>query len=92
MERLLSRFMIGDRLFFFATSEFLSLSGGQFGIGAFLVLAHFRFAFSLNAAGFFCFFRARRMLTGEPFNPTFFGTAGIISEPNRAAHRSSKRL
>jgi len=27
MELLLSRFMIGDRLFCFATSEFLSISG-----------------------------------------------------------------
>jgi hypothetical protein len=31
-------------------------------------------------------------LTGEPFNPTFFGTDGITSEPNRAAHRCSNRL
>jgi len=46
MERLLSRFMIGDRLFCFATSELLSLSGRETGISAFLVLAHFRFAFS----------------------------------------------
>jgi hypothetical protein len=29
------------------------------------------------------------MLTGEPFNPTSFGVAGIASEPNRAAHRCS---
>ena len=46
MERLLSRFMIGDRLFCFATSELLSLSGRETGISAFLVLAHFRFAFT----------------------------------------------
>jgi hypothetical protein len=44
MERLLSRIMIGDRLFRFATSELLSLSGRETGISAFLVLAHFRFA------------------------------------------------
>jgi hypothetical protein len=41
---------------------------------------------------FFGFCRAQRMLTGEPFNPIFFGTAGIASDPNRAAHRRSKRL
>jgi hypothetical protein len=42
--------------------------------------------------GFFLgFCRARRALTGERFNPTFFGTAGITSEPNRA-HRCSRRL
>ena len=41
---------------------------------------------------FFRFCRARRMLTGDPFNPTFFGAAGITSEPKRAAHRCSKRL
>jgi hypothetical protein len=41
---------------------------------------------------FFGFCRARRMLTGGPFNPTFFGAAGIASEPKRAAHRYSKRL
>jgi hypothetical protein len=53
MERLLSRFMIGDRLFCFATSELPSLSGRETGISAFLVVAHFRFAFtrlpSMNA-------------------------------------------
>jgi hypothetical protein len=37
MERLLSRFMIGDRLFCFATSELLSLSGRQTRISAFLI-------------------------------------------------------
>jgi hypothetical protein len=36
--------------------------------------------------------RARRDVDGELFNPTFFGVASIIGEPNRAAHRSSKRL
>jgi hypothetical protein len=41
---------------------------------------------------FLGFRRARCMLTGEPFNPTFFSTAGIASEPSRAAHRCSKRL
>ncbi len=41
---------------------------------------------------FFGFCRARGMLTGEPFNRAFFGAAGITSEPNRAAHRCSKRL
>ena len=46
MERLLSRFMIGDRLFCFATSELPSLSARETGISAFLVLAHFRFAFT----------------------------------------------
>jgi hypothetical protein len=46
MERLLSRFMIGDRLSWFATSELLSRSGRETRISAFLVLAHFRFAFS----------------------------------------------
>jgi hypothetical protein len=46
-----------------------------------------------NPAGFPLAFAARgAMLTGEPFNPTFFGTDGITSEPNRVAHRSSKRL
>ena len=38
---------------------------------------------SHSAGGFFfgsC--RAQRMLTGEPFNPTFFGTARITSEPS----------
>jgi hypothetical protein len=39
MERLLSRFMIGDRLFCFATSELPSLSGRETGISAFLVVA-----------------------------------------------------
>jgi hypothetical protein len=47
----------------------------------------------LNPAGFPLAFAARgAMLTGEPFNPTSFGTDGITSEPNRAAHRFSKRL
>ena len=46
MERLLSRFMIGDRLFCFATSELLSLSGRETGITALLVVDHFPFAFS----------------------------------------------
>src|SRR5258708_38192649 len=46
MERLLSRFMIGDGLFCFATSELLSLSGRETGISALLVVDHFPFAFS----------------------------------------------
>jgi hypothetical protein len=37
----------------------------------------------LNPAGFSLAFAARgAMLTGEPFNPTFFRTDGITSEPN----------
>jgi len=44
----------------------------------------------VHAGGFFFgFCRARRNVDGEPFNPTFFGTAGITSELNRAAHRGS---
>jgi hypothetical protein len=44
-----------------------------------------------NPAGFSLAFATRRAtLTGEPFDP-FFDTSGI-SEPNRAAHRCSKRL
>src|SRR5882672_5552987 len=47
----------------------------------------FPFAFSLNPAGFSLAFAA-----GQTFNPTFFfGTAGITSEPKRAAHRCSQR-
>jgi hypothetical protein len=34
----------------------------------------------------------RRNVDDGPFNPTFFGAAGITGEPNRAAHRSSKRF
>ena len=42
--------------------------------------------------GFSLVFATRRaMLTGEPFDPTFFDTS-VISEPNRTAHRCSKRL
>jgi hypothetical protein len=65
-----------------------SLSGRQAWIVAFLVVDHLPFAFSFNPADF----SARRMLTGEPFNPMCFATAGIASEPNRAPHRCSKRL
>jgi len=37
----------------------------------------------LNPAGFSLALAARgATLTGEPFNPTFFGTDGITSEPN----------
>jgi len=38
---------------------------------------------ALNPTGFsLAFCRARGMLTGAPFNPTVFGTAGTTSEPN----------
>jgi hypothetical protein len=37
----------------------------------------------LNPAGFSLALAARGgTLTGEPFNPTFFGADGITSEPN----------
>ena len=37
----------------------------------------------LNPAGFSLALAARgATLTGEPFNPTFFGADGITSEPN----------
>ena len=53
----------------------------------FLVVGHFP-----QPGGFFlCFFRAGRLLTGEVFNPKFFGTAGITSDPNRATRRRSTR-
>jgi hypothetical protein len=75
-----------------AGSEFLSLGGRQTEISALLVVVHFPVAFSRQPGKlFFCFFRARRMLTGEAFNPTFFGTLGTPSDPNRVAHRCSKR-
>jgi hypothetical protein len=41
------------------------------------------FACRLKPAGFCLAFAARgAMLTGEPFNRTIFGTAGIAGEPN----------
>jgi hypothetical protein len=88
--------MVGNRLLRLAGSEFLSLNCRQTKISAFLVVSCRR-SFSLRLQAqpggfFFCFFGARRMLTGEPFNPTFFGKGGITSEPNRVAHRCSKRL
>ena len=46
MKRLLCHFVISDRLFCFATSEFLPLSGRETGISAFFVLGHFIFALS----------------------------------------------
>jgi hypothetical protein len=63
----------------------------QTGIGTFLVVADFPSP-SASTQVFFGLCRARRMLVSEPFNPTFFGRAGINSEPNRAAHRCSKRF
>jgi hypothetical protein len=84
-----SRFMVGDCLLRFVPPKSFSLSSRQTGIGAFL--AHFPSP-SASTQVFFGLCRARRMLVSEPFNPTFFGRAGINSEPNRAAHRRSKRL
>ena len=49
-----------------------------------------RGARDLTSAGFSLALGERRA-TGEPFNPMYFGTAGIANEPNLAAHRSSKR-
>ena len=47
----------------------------------------------VESAGFSLAFAARgATLTGEPFNPTFVGTDGIASEPNRSAHRCSNFL
>jgi hypothetical protein len=85
MERLLSRFMIGYRLFCFATSELLSLSGIDRD-QCFSRRRSFLFRLQPQPGGFFfCFFRARRMLTGEPFNPTFFATAANRTEQSIAA-------
>jgi hypothetical protein len=52
MECLLSGFMVRDGLLCFAFPKGFSLSRRQAWIGAFLVVAHFLFAFSLNPAGF----------------------------------------
>jgi hypothetical protein len=52
LKRLLSLFVVGDRLLSITASQSFSLSGRQAGTGAFLVIDHFPFAFSLNPAGF----------------------------------------
>ena len=44
--------MVGDRLLRLAGSEFLSLSGRQTEISAFLVVDHFPFAVGLNPGDF----------------------------------------
>ena len=49
MERLLSCFMVGDRLLRLASSESFSLSSREAGIGAFLVVGHFRFVFGIHS-------------------------------------------
>jgi hypothetical protein len=52
LKRLLSLFVVGDRLLSLTASESFSLSSRRAGTGAFLVVDHFPFAFSLNPAGF----------------------------------------
>src|SRR3979411_3160506 len=48
MKCLLSAFMLRDRFFCLAASESFPLSSREAGIGAFLVAAHFSFAFSIS--------------------------------------------
>src|SRR5260370_8862645 len=48
MKCLLSAFMLRDRFFCLAASESFPLSSREAGIGAFLVAAHFPFAFSIS--------------------------------------------
>jgi hypothetical protein len=59
MECFLSGFMVREGLLRFASPKRFSLSRRQAWIGAFLVVAHFLYAFSLNPAGFSLAFAAR---------------------------------
>jgi hypothetical protein len=80
MECLLRRFMIRDSLLCFASPKRFSLSRRQAWICAFLFLDHCSWPHTQPGGFFFGVCRAQRMSTGEPFDPTFFGAAGLTSE------------